>query len=416
MSEVVICVENLSKHYRLGTIGGATLREDVQRWWAKLCGRPDPLAALNGQGKPDGRDHWALRDVSFEVNRGEVLGIIGRNGAGKSTILKILSRITAPTSGRAMVKGRIGSLLEVGSGFHPELTGRENIYLNGSILGMRKSEIGRKLDEIIDFSGLERFIDTPVKRYSSGMYVRLAFAVAAHLEPEILIIDEVLAVGDADFQDKCLGKMKGVAACGRTVLFVSHNLAAVGKLCPKSILVESGRVIEHGSTSEAIAKYLRRESNGRSVYLNENTCYKAPYFSKITISQRGVATASLRIDEPIQICFEIENDGIPDLTIGVQIYDVSGTCIHHLSDEFCNEFNYYGAKVRQCTLPSYSLAAGTYWIAASLGKRNYQLYERLDFALEFVVDFVGRLADQTVPDSWRGVTGPGLAQWHCNPI
>ena len=204
MSDVVIRVENLSKHYRLGQIGGGTLREDLQSWWAGVRGRPDPLQKVDALPSRASGEHWALQDVSFDVKQGEVLGIIGRNGAGKSTLLKILSRTTAPTKGSVRIKGRVASLLEVGTGFHPELSGRENIYLNGTILGMRKAEIDRKIDEIIDFSGVEKFIDTPVKRYSSGMYVRLAFSVAAHLESEILILDEVLAVGDAKFQKRCL--------------------------------------------------------------------------------------------------------------------------------------------------------------------------------------------------------------------
>lgn len=262
MSDVVIRVENLSKHYRLGTIGGATLREDMQRWWAQLRGKPDPLAPLDGQGRPDGTDHWALRDVSFEVKRGEVLGIIGRNGAGKSTLLKILSRTTAPTSGRAMVKGRIGSLLEVGTGFHPELTGRENIYLNGSILGMRKAEIDRKIDEIIDFSGVERFIDTPVKRYSSGMYVRLAFAVAAYLESQVLVIDEVLAVGDSEFQRRCLSKMEDLGNSGRTVLFVSHQMPAVLRLTTRAVLIEDGKSKLDGPPADVIQQYLAGMGGG----------------------------------------------------------------------------------------------------------------------------------------------------------
>jgi lipopolysaccharide transport system ATP-binding protein len=226
----------------------------------------DPLAPLDGQGKTDGSDLWALRDVTFEVKRGEVLGIIGRNGAGKSTLLKILSRTTAPTSGRAVVKGRIGSLLEVGTGFHPELTGRENIYLNGSILGMKKAEIDRKIDEIIDFSGVERFIDTPVKRYSSGMYVRLAFSVAAHLEPDVLVLDEVLAVGDAHFQKKCMGKMEEVGRHGRTILFVSHNMAMISNLCRTGIVMDSGRVEFRGPVSDAVVRYYqannRRDTAG----------------------------------------------------------------------------------------------------------------------------------------------------------
>src|SRR5476649_2009843 len=235
MSDTVIKVENVSKAYRLGQIGGGTLRADVSRWWAKLRGQADPSLKIGEEhhARRMGEQFWALDNVSFEVKQGEVMGIIGRNGAGKSTLLKILSQVTSPTSGQIKIKGRIASLLEVGTGFNPEMTGRENVFLNGAILGMTKAEIRSKFDEIVAFSGVEEFIDTPVKRYSSGMYVRLAFAVAAHLEPEILIVDEVLAVGDAEFQKKCMGKMKDVAEHGRTILFVSHNLEAVRKLCTR---------------------------------------------------------------------------------------------------------------------------------------------------------------------------------------
>src|SRR5476649_1973258 len=242
MSDSVIKVENVSKAYRLGQIGGGTLRDDLSRWWAMLRGQPDPNLKIGEEhhARHMGDQFWALDNVSFEVKEGEVLGIIGRNGAGKSTLLKILSQVTTPTSGQIKIKGRIASLLEVGTGFNPEMTGRENVFLNGAILGMTKAEIRRKFDEIVAFSGIEEFIDTPVKRYSSGMYVRLAFAVAAHLEPEILIVDEVLAVGDAEFQKKCMGKMKDVAEHGRTILFVSHNLEAVRKLCTRCILLHKG--------------------------------------------------------------------------------------------------------------------------------------------------------------------------------
>lgn len=255
----VISIENLSKSYRLGQIGTGTFANDIKLWWAKLRGRPNPLLRIGDtdHGNRDGEDIWALRDVSFSVDKGAALGIIGRNGAGKSTLLKILSRVTAPTSGRVRVKGRVASLLEVGTGFHPELTGRENVYLNGAILGMSRAEIARKFDEIVDFSGVEKFIDTPVKRYSSGMYVRLAFAVAAHLEPEILVVDEVLAVGDAEFQKKCLGKMGDVAGEGRTVLFVSHNMVAVETLCPHCVLLEKGQVREIGTSSRVTSLYLQ---------------------------------------------------------------------------------------------------------------------------------------------------------------
>src|SRR6201985_1993276 len=251
-NNIVIKAENLSKQYRLGQVGTGTLSHDLKRWWALARGKEDPYLKIgveNDRTKKAQSDYaWVLRDINFEINRGDTLGIIGKNGAGKSTLLKILSRVTAPTKGTIRVKGRIASLLEVGTGFHPELTGKENIYMNGAILGMTRKEIDRKFDEIVDFAGVELYIDTPVKRYSSGMYVRLAFAVAAHLEPEILIVDEVLAVGDAEFQKKCLGKMGEVAnGEGRTILFVSHNMAAVKALCNKGLVLKNGQHAFYGS-------------------------------------------------------------------------------------------------------------------------------------------------------------------------
>ncbi|MDB4303287.1 ABC transporter ATP-binding protein [Desulfosarcina sp.] len=258
MSNPVIQVENLSKYYRLGLIGGGTLKEDIYRWVAKMRGKPDPLLMpgdMDHDTRKDGQI-WALRDVNMEVNEGEILGIIGRNGAGKSTLLKILSKITAPTQGGVKIKGRVGSLLEVGTGFHPELTGRENTYLNGTILGMSHSEVTSKLEEIVEFAEMSKFIDTPVKRYSSGMRVRLAFAVAAHLEPEILIIDEVLAVGDIAFQKKCLGKMDEASKQhGRTVLFVSHNMQTIRALCSRAVVLDAGSVIADGPVFEAVDIY-----------------------------------------------------------------------------------------------------------------------------------------------------------------
>ena len=245
MSDTVIKVENLYKQYRLGQVSTGTIAHDINRWFYKVRGKEDPyemVTGLNTRAIKDSSEYvWALQNINFEVKQGEVLGIIGKNGAGKSTLLKILSKVTAPTKGEIKVKGRIASLLEVGTGFHPELTGRENIFLNGAILGMSKSEIRSKFDEIVSFSGVEKYIDTPVKRYSSGMYVRLAFAVAAHLEPEILIVDEVLAVGDAEFQKKCLGKMKDVSNQGRTVLFVSHNMNALENLCDRILQINKGQ-------------------------------------------------------------------------------------------------------------------------------------------------------------------------------
>jgi lipopolysaccharide transport system ATP-binding protein len=258
----VIKVENLSKAYQLGDFGTGTISRDLERYWAKLKGKEDPFLKIgetNDRTTKGGSDVvWSLKDLNFDIEQGDAVGIIGRNGAGKSTLLKILSRVTSPTSGSIKVKGRIASLLEVGTGFHPELSGRENIFLNGAILGMRKAEIKRKFDEIVDFSGVERYIDTPVKRYSSGMYVRLAFAVAAHLESEILIVDEVLAVGDAEFQKKCLGKMGDVSKGeGKTVLFVSHNMGAVQKLCDKGLLMVNGFITKNGGMEEICQEYIK---------------------------------------------------------------------------------------------------------------------------------------------------------------
>ena len=258
---VVIKVENLSKQYRLGNVGTGSLAHDVNRAWHRLRGNEDPylkIGETNDRTQKGSSEYvWALKDINFEVKQGEVLGIIGRNGAGKSTLLKILSRTTSPTTGSVKIKGRVASLLEVGTGFHPELSGRENIFLNGAILGMTRQEIKRKFDEIVDFAGVERYIDTPVKRYSSGMYVRLAFGVAAHLDSEILIVDEVLAVGDAEFQKKCLGKMGEVSKGeGRTVLFVTHNMQTVKVLCPQSILLNEGKILYTGNSDQVVNQYL----------------------------------------------------------------------------------------------------------------------------------------------------------------
>jgi lipopolysaccharide transport system ATP-binding protein len=290
---IAIKVENLSKAYQLGQIGTGTISRDLERFWTtKIRGKEDPFLKIGQTNdrtvKGESDIVWSLKDINFEIEQGDAVGIIGRNGAGKSTLLKLLSRVTAPTTGNVKVKGRIASLLEVGTGFHPELTGRENIYLNGAILGMRKKEITRKFDEIVDFSGVERYIDTPVKRYSSGMYVRLAFAVAAHLESEILIVDEVLAVGDAEFQAKCLGKMGDVSKGeGRTVLFVSHNMAAVQDLCGNIILLDNGIIKKIGNKAKTIEYYLNK------TYLNLNNQYL--YDGGKLIGDQNVKLLGIRI-------------------------------------------------------------------------------------------------------------------------
>lgn len=275
MSKVVLRIENISKQYRLGQISTGTLSHDLNRWWHRIRGKEDPylqIGQVNDRSKASDGDYvWSLKDVSFEVNQGDVVGIIGKNGAGKSTLLKILSQVTAPTKGCVKIKGRVAALLEVGTGFHPDLTGRENVFLNGAILGMTTSEIKRKFDEIVEFSGVEKYIDTPVKRYSSGMMVRLGFAVAAHLEPEILIVDEVLAVGDAEFQKKCLGKIQNVSSEGRTVLFVSHNMQALQSICKRGILLKNGMVEEDSKIDYCIQKYtgLFQEGNLESIALSD---------------------------------------------------------------------------------------------------------------------------------------------------
>lgn len=270
MSDLIIKAENLSKQYRLGEIGTGSLSHDLNRWWYRMRGKEDPyikIGETNDRTTKGNSDYvWALRDINFEINKGEVWGVIGKNGAGKSTLLKLLSRVTAPTTGVIKYKGKLASLLEVGTGFHGELTGKENIYLNGAILGMKKKEISAKFDEIIDFAGVEKYIDTPVKRYSSGMFVRLAFAVAAHLDTDILILDEVLAVGDASFQRKCLGKMNDAATNqGKTVLFVSHNLSQVQGLCKKGMLLENGHLTFAGDINAAISKYTEAGNSERMV-------------------------------------------------------------------------------------------------------------------------------------------------------
>lgn len=294
MSDIAIKVENLSKLYQIGTARSSSLRESLVDKWNLLTGRKQQA----------GQDFWALNEVSFEVKQGEAVGIIGKNGAGKSTLLKVLSRITQPAKGRIELNGRVASLLEVGTGFHPELSGRENVYLNGAILGMTRREIKSKFDEIVSFSGVEKFIDTPVKFYSSGMYVRLAFAVAAHLEPEILIIDEVLAVGDAEFQKKCLGKMGEVAGQGRTVLFVSHQMGTIKSLCQRGVLLRKGSVAYDGSAAAAVDYYLQHVGTALAEFnLSPPANKKIPgYLTRIRVEdEHGNACASLPIGKPFSI-------------------------------------------------------------------------------------------------------------------
>ena len=328
MSDIAITFENISKQYRLGLVGTGTITHDLNRWWHVVRGKEDPYLKIgevnDRSSKASSKYVWALRDINFDVKQGEVLGIIGKNGAGKSTLLKILSRVTSPSTGTIKAKGRIASLLEVGTGFHPEMTGRENIFMNGSIMGMSKAEIKRKLDEIVDFAGVEKYIDTPVKRYSSGMTVRLGFAIAAHLEPEILVVDEVLAVGDAEFQKKAIGKMQDVSKGeGRTVLFVSHNMGAVEALCTRGIILENGLVTFAGSVEDSIEYYLRNDSFSEEKIIN-GIEYCHPGIKIESIKINNSESNIINIDEnntSLHIVIEGENSSERIMSLGLVLYD-----------------------------------------------------------------------------------------------
>jgi lipopolysaccharide transport system ATP-binding protein len=386
----VISFEKVSKAYRLGQIGGSTLKEDFSRWCAKLRGKPDPFLKIGEEhhARHMGELFWALEDVSFEVKEGEVLGIIGRNGAGKSTLLKILSQVTSPTSGEIKIKGRIASLLEVGTGFHPELTGRENVFLNGAILGMTKAEIRKNFDEIVAFSGVEEFIDTPVKRYSSGMYVRLAFAVAAHLEPEILIVDEVLAVGDATFQQKCIGKMQDVSRGGRTVIFVSHSMQAVAALCNNAVWLQDGKLVEVGGPKDIISKYMERhalEGFDQTLPLSKRprTGTGAARFDEMRVFRRGVPERTAdHIVTGSSVGFELEINAereIKDANVGVTFFDSSGVRLVDVNTALKGEFLSLAAGEKaevRFNLEQVLLKPGSYRIELWLGRGGI---EDIDF-------------------------------------
>jgi len=372
MSNIAIKVEDLGKLYRLGQVGTGTLSHDLNRWWARMRGKEDPFVKIgetNDRTTKGSSDYvWSLKDVSFKVKQGEVLGIIGRNGAGKSTLLKILSKVTTPTTGKIKVNGRIASLLEVGTGFHPELTGRENIFLNGAILGMSKAEIRSKFDEIVDFAGVERYIDTPVKRYSSGMYVRLAFAVAAFLEPEILIVDEVLAVGDAEFQKKCLGRMKDVSVNdGRTVLFVSHSMTAVKNLCNQVAHMSQGTLLELGPTEEIVNSYLSKNLNNPLVQKFEQP-ENAPGNDKVRIKRFEVcpitanANELITIHTPIDIEFEFWNfkEGAR-INLSMMVYTNTEECVFNVATE--SKVLSKGIHKGVCSIPGNLLNDNIYTIS-----------------------------------------------------
>jgi lipopolysaccharide transport system ATP-binding protein len=375
----VIKAENISKQYRLGYVGSGSIKDDVKRWWYGIRGKVDPLLTVgesNDRTRKGESDYvWALKDINFEIQQGDTVGIIGRNGAGKSTLLKLLSKVTAPTTGNIKVKGRIASLLEVGTGFHGELTGRENIYLNGAIMGMRKHEITRRLDEIVDFAGVERYLDTPVKRYSSGMYVRLGFAVAAHLDNEILIVDEVLAVGDAEFQKKCLGKMGDVAKGeGRTILFVSHNMVSIQQLTKNSILMENGKIMKIGSTDEIVNFYHTTfKIAAQETYNLEN---KKRNFEGLSMEYEILSVSLSNCDNNIIYCFapiEInikirQNIYLPEFRFSMTIFKMDGTPVgsffsdnQSFSSFDLTEENYH------IKINNHNLTPGSYYCGLAVG-------------------------------------------------
>jgi len=379
MPELIIQAEDISKKYRLGVLNSGSLKQDINDYWKGITGTPKRVSEVN--------EIWALKDINFSIKKGEVVGFVGRNGAGKSTLLKILSRVTLPTTGSIKGMGKIASMLDVGTGFHPELTGRENIFLNGHILGMKKKEIIDKFDEIVDFSGVEKFIDTPVKRYSSGMYVRLAFAVAAHLDPDILIVDEALAVGDADFQAKCIRKMKNVSAeNGKSVLFVSHHMQAMRDLCQRIIYIDHGKIVDDGPPAATIANYLTRE---KIQYLHQEyeTPQNAPGNEYIRIKKvavkPGLSKKNIDTNTPLQISFEFWEYATADeeLLVSIRLFDFSGSCIfdmHSSAYRFSR-----GLITGEGIIPAGFLNTGSYYVSFEFIKNNTEKIWAFEACLSF---------------------------------
>jgi lipopolysaccharide transport system ATP-binding protein len=392
MKDIILKAENISKQYRLGQVGTGTMAHDLNRWWHQIRGKENPYLKIgdtNDRSTKGESDYvWALQDINFEVERGEVLGVIGKNGAGKSTLLKILSRVTAPTTGHIKFGGRVASLLEVGTGFNGEMTGRENIFLNGAILGMTKKEIASKIDEIIAFSGCERYIDTPVKRYSSGMTVRLAFAVAAFLDPEILIIDEVLAVGDAEFQKKAIGKMQDISReGGRTVLFVSHNMAAIKQLCTKAIVLEYGSVVFEGNTNDGIDFYL--QSNQYEGYIGsyKNEAIKYSGFTSIAIvDKNNDIRTEFGFDELIAIKIKVQvAEQHLNAHIGFRVVDKNERVIFTSEIKLATEISKAGVYQFEVKLPEQFLVPNKFKLTFGLHLPKIELIDYQEECLSFEI-------------------------------
>ena len=416
MKNTVIAISNLSKQYRLGTISTGTLARDISSFYARYVGKEDPNSLVNTDNELTSHEQdniWALKDISLNINQGEILGIIGKNGAGKSTLLKILARITAPTTGEVKIKGRLSSLLEVGTGFHPELTGRENIFLNGAILGMNKNEINNKLRNIIEFSEINKYIDTPVKRYSTGMKVRLAFSVAAHLDPEILIVDEVLAVGDASFQDKCLNKMNSISEEGRTILFVSHQLQWINELCERCILIEDGKIIMDDNSTTVIDRYLKntdqRDSHGSKSLLDLRSNYNtgALQIKKIALTGENKKVKNeFYFKEKITVKLWIDiKQNLKNCNISVMIGDLRGKRIIYSESGSIGSFNGFinqGIHTSITEIKS-NLLPGNFSIYLGIGKDNGQTLEWLERVLDFKVLKIGKDSESNY--KWDTVHG-----------
>ncbi|MGL1889338.1 MAG: polysaccharide ABC transporter ATP-binding protein [Reichenbachiella sp.] len=405
MSDVAIKIEGLSKQYRLGQVGTGTISHDLNRWWHQVRGKEDPYLKIgqsNDRTQIGGEYVWALQDINFEVKQGEVLGIIGKNGAGKSTLLKLLSKVTSPTTGKIKAKGRIASLLEVGTGFHPEMTGRENIFMNGTIMGMNRHEIASKLDEIVDFAGVAKYLDTPVKRYSSGMTVRLGFAIAAHLEPEILIVDEVLAVGDAEFQEKCLGKMKNVSQQGRTILFVSHNMSAIESLCPKSLWIDQGFLKSIDNSSKIIASYL--SDNDAIKTWNDPANRPGNHLVQLTRVAIKKDIANIKVNDPFSILISFQLFHQEKLNLSLVLWDSKGVCVFNIVSD---SKKLTSGNHQSClSIPANLLNDETYFIDIYFVRNKHEVIYKTERCFSFVIEDIVR--DSYWTGKWIGAVRPNL--------